>query len=114
MCPVKVSPRRNVVYEDQPRRRHGWKFYLGVLIVLLSLGGATAVKYDMPWTRPITQTVYENPVYLAVYKAAQPAARVAGGDLDYMQSWISRQRTTQLLMLCSAGIAVGLFYIMWK
>lgn len=113
MCAVKVSPKR-IIIDERPKRRHGWKFYLGVLIVLLSLGGATAVKYDMPWTRPITKSVSESPVYLAVHEATRPAARVASGDIDYMQRWVLRQRTTQLFMLCSAGIAIGLFYIMWK
>lgn len=115
MCPVKCSPRR--ITEERlkrERRRHGWKFYFGVFIVLLSLSGAVAVKLEAPGTQAATQTIRQNAVYLAIHEAVQPAARMASGDLDYMGRWIHRQRTTQLLLLCSAGIALGLFYIMWK
>ncbi len=111
MCPVNCSPRRFV--DDQPHRR-GLKFYVGMLVVLLSLGGVAAVKLDVPWVRQVTDTVGQSPTYLAVHDAVEPAARVASGDVDYVQRWVSRQRTTQLLLLCTVGVAVGLFYIMWK
>jgi len=115
MCPVKCSPRRITEERLQRERRgHSWRFYFGVFIVLLSLSGAVAVKLELPGTQQATQTIRENRVYLAVYEAVQPVTRVASGDLDYMERWINRQRTTQLLLLCTAGIALGLFYIMWK
>jgi len=85
-----------------------------MVIVLLSLGGVAAVKLDMPWTEQIATSVTQSPAYLAMHEASEPAARVASGDVKYMRRWVSHQRTTQLLMLCSAGVALGLFYIMWK
>ncbi len=111
MCAVKCDPRR--IREDQPRRR-GLKFYAGVSIVLFSLGGLAVAKLDVPWIQQITRTIGESPAYLAVHEAVEPVTRVASGDVDYVRRWVVRQRITQLLLLCIAGVSIGLFYILWK
>ena len=111
MCAVKCDPRR--IGEEQPRRR-GLKRYVGVAVLLFSLGGLAVVKLDVPWVQQITRTIGESPAYLAVHEAAEPVARVASGDVDYVRRWVVRQRITQLLLLCIAGVSMGLFYILWK